>query len=157
MSNNNCCIIGLFLFVTLSTVACQGFPAKTSNSTPKETRYISLCNILQQENSYIDKSVDIRAVLKTDNATYAYFEDVPSGDKSCVGYNTISIASASVMHDSSVVKFLGSTDDYCKQRNMVLCVVTVDMKFEAKVLESSDGPYLYLTKIFSYQYHQHDK
>ncbi|MCX7513177.1 hypothetical protein [Frateuria sp. STR12] len=142
----------LGFLVAFHGVACAKLQSSTSGLKKHAVGYASICDILKQKDLYRGKQIRLKATLETDYSSYGYFEDPSSSGGECAGKNIITIASTSVMHDDSVIDFINSNREYCREHKMTLCVISVDVDFEATLLEDESGHYLFITRIFSYSY-----
>lgn len=112
---------------------------------------LSICEVVRNEEGFIGKSIDLVAVYKTDNATYAYFTD-PSAKKVPCDYPAIMEGqSAALAKDSSVKRFLKESMDVCND-GAGSCIQSAIVHFRATVISKDGASHLCLTRVYSYKF-----
>lgn len=115
--------------------------------------YTTICSIVTHKKAYIGKTVQLRALYKTDNSSYSYFKDLNGDVEGCRDKNIIQLGYISKMHNPTVVHFFADGDAICKKKNSSFCVLTAKVEFSAKVSEDKDGLYVDMEEVKNYSYY----
>ncbi len=137
--------------------AFVGLPLGAKSSVPignihKHSNYTSICDVYNNKDHFLGKTIRLHATYETDGGSYSYFREKASKSKICLGKDIIDMARRPDMRDRTVVHFFDDGRTLCAKNNMTLCGLTADVDFEATVLMRMGDPYLYLTRIISYRY-----
>lgn len=127
------------------------FSPVSARSSDLKKQDLSICEIVKNEERFIGKSIELVAIYKTDNATYAYFTDSPTKDVPCEHPQIMEGQSASLADDPTVKSFLKNSMDICND-GAGSCIQSAIVHFRARVEIKDGSSYLFLTRIYSYRY-----
>lgn len=141
----------LCFFVAVLLSSCQ-FNA-TTHKLKITSRNTSICDIVRHKKNYIGRTVELRAIYKSDKSSYSFFEDPSSYSDGCLNKAIIQTGYVSAMHDKSVVKFFHAGDALCEKKRSAICSLTADVDFSAKIFEDEDGLYIQLEKVNHFSFY----